>query len=482
MEGVDEDAAMKACCCCPLWIKLCKWWRRRRNQRRQRRVRQQAKDHDAKNTDEHTGDTSEGKTVALPATCKPEEVVWHSPADEGIGNTSDGDETVALPITCKSEETVCHLPADDAERCKEEIEPRTVIEEGNHNTVALLPPDDAANESLAEENVNRKEEFTLPPAEKTKNPGEEEKVDALSLPEEGTAANTREQVAAQTGTFNAPERHCQRQVEGRCHRLKKDPKFMVTLSLAVNMRRHVVGTGGKTLWELHQKFGGVRITVPPPQDQTEGILLEGPASQVTAAAEAIRACVHEAAEAEARLLEERTAIKARKNRVIVRVSVSLKMRRHVIGAGGEVLRALHQEYEAVQITVPPPFDKETEHVTLAGPKKQVVAAAAKITKRLEEAEVWLREKREARQALVRLTIPVPPNCRRQLIGAQGEALRSILQHHEGVRVCVPPPQDHHTCHVTLHGPNHHVEAVAAQIKRRLQEVDAHMRARHASTK
>ena len=73
----------------------------------------------------------------------------------------------------------------------------------------------------------------LPPAEETKNPGNEEKADALSLPKEGTATNTREQAAAQTGTFNAPERHRLPQTEGRCHRLKKD---MMTLSLAVNMR------------------------------------------------------------------------------------------------------------------------------------------------------------------------------------------------------------------------------------------------------
>ena len=136
--------------------------------------------------------------------------------------------------------------------------------------------------------------------------------------------------------------------------------------------------------------------VPLPEDQTEAIVLEGSANQVTAAAEAIKACVHKAAKAKAHLLEARpTAIEARKNRLTVRVPVSLKMRRQVIGGDGEALHTLQQEYEAVQVTVPPPIDKEAEHVTLVGPKQQVVVAAAKITKRLKEEEARLREEREA---------------------------------------------------------------------------------------
>ena len=65
---MDEDAAVKTCGCCPLLSKLYKWWRRRRNNRRQKGVRQQAKDDDAKNTDEGTGDTSK-------------EAVWHCLTD-----------------------------------------------------------------------------------------------------------------------------------------------------------------------------------------------------------------------------------------------------------------------------------------------------------------------------------------------------------------------------------------------------------------
>ena len=57
-----------------------------------------------------------------------------------------------------------------------------------------------------------------------------------------------------------------------------------------------------------------------------------------------------------------------------------------MGHEGEALRSLQKQCEGVRVTVPPPEDRNTCHVTLQGPKDKVHAAAAFITRQVEEEE------------------------------------------------------------------------------------------------
>lgn len=84
----------------------------------------------------------------------------------------------------------------------------------------------------------------------------------------------------------------------------------------------------------------------------------------------------------------------------------------MVGSGGEALRRLQQQFEEVRVSVPPPEDKETRHITLEGPKEQVAAAAALLTQRVEEEEQRVREwraklARDARVARHPSNTPTP---------------------------------------------------------------------------
>ena len=144
----------------------------------------------------------------------------------------------------------------------------------------------------------------------------------------------------------------------------------------------------------------MRVTVPPPQDEkSEKVTLRGLRCQVEAAAQAIK---NNLAEAEARQMQakmaRKMANKARKRIVKVNLTVAPNRRRHVVGHGGEALRAILQEYKEVRVTVPPQEDTKAEGITVLGPKEQVSAVTAAISRRLEEVEARLKEAKVAKKA------------------------------------------------------------------------------------
>ena len=174
----------------------------------------------------------------------------------------------------------------------------------------------------------------------------------------------------------------------------------LTVAVTRAQRRLVVGRRGDALRRLQQEYSGVRVTVPPPQDEkSDGVTLTGLRCQVEAAAQAIK---NSLAEAEARQMQakmaRKQANKARKQRVKVSLAVAPNRRRHVVGHGGEALRAILQEYKEVRVTVPPQEDTKAEGITVIGPKEQVSAVTAAISRRLEEVEARLKEAKAAKKA------------------------------------------------------------------------------------
>ncbi len=139
-------------------------------------------------------------------------------------------------------------------------------------------------------------------------------------------------------------------------------------------------------------------------------------------------------------------------------------RRYIIGARGEMVLKLRQQYPSVRMTVPPPNDLESQEVTLEGLKSQVTAAARDISTRLQVVETQLRKANARHRAAVReLQVEVASHMRRHVVGPGGEALRRLAQEFPAVRVMVPPPTDIRTGTVTIRGP----PAEAAAVRRRI---------------
>ena len=88
--------------------------------------------------------------------------------------------------------------------------------------------------------------------------------------------------------------------------------YLLAVAVTRAQRRLVVGRRGGALRRLQQEYNGVRVTVPPPQDdKADGVTLWGPRCQVEAAAQAIR---NNLAAAEDRQRQAKMAKKmARKN-------------------------------------------------------------------------------------------------------------------------------------------------------------------------
>ena len=184
-------------------------------------------------------------------------------------------------------------------------------------------------------------------------------------------------------------RYCLEEEEDKAMRQRaktaKDGRIKVTMPVAPNRRRHVLGPGGETLHALLHDYQGVQVMVPPPKDtEAQTISIVGPKDQVSAVTAAISRHLEEV---EAKLQEVKRDRKERKkDHAKVTVPVAPSKRGHVVGHEGEILRSLEKQFEGVRVTVPPPKDTNTRHVTLQGPKDKVHAAAAFITRRVEEDE------------------------------------------------------------------------------------------------
>lgn len=194
------------------------------------------------------------------------------------------------------------------------------------------------------------------------------------------------EAAAQVISNRLQEAEAERQ---RIRRAKRG-RVKMSLPVAPNRRRYVLGPGGQALNSILSEYPLVWVTVPPPGDmEAQGISIVGPKDQVSVVAAAISRHLKEV---EATIEETKAARKARKkDRTKVTVPVAPNIRRHVVGSGGETLRNLQKEFEGVRITVPPPEDKETRHITLEGPKESVTAAATVIACRVEEEKLRLKE-------------------------------------------------------------------------------------------
>ena len=151
--------------------------------------------------------------------------------------------------------------------------------------------------------------------------------------------------------------------------------------------------------------------------------------------------------------------------VEVVLQVLPNMRRHVIGARGQTLQRLRQEYPSVRVSVPPPQDTVSREVVLKGFKSEVCAAAKDLTCHLQDVE------KERRQAQVcQVVLEVAPSMRCHVVGFRGEALTKLAQEHPSVRVTVPFPTDTKTGTITIRGPPAEVSAVKDSIAARLQVV------------
>ena len=148
----------------------------------------------------------------------------------------------------------------------------------------------------------------------------------------------------------------------------KEEVAEATVAVAPNMRRCIVGPGGATLREVHHRFAGVRVTVPPPKDTvTATVRVRGPQQQVAAAVTHLEGLLHEAEVVEAR------------------VSVVPHQRSHVVGHRGATVWELQQQFPGVSVAVPQAGDLESRCVLLRGPRSQVSGGEVFLKARLQAA-------------------------------------------------------------------------------------------------
>ena len=160
---------------------------------------------------------------------------------------------------------------------------------------------------------------------------------------------------------------------------QREEVLRLTVAVTAAQRPLLLGSDGAALRWMRQKHSAVRITVAPPQDpRAPGIRLRGPRGEIEAAAATLIAIM---GEAEA---DRRRAKRAQTWRVEVVVPVAPDRRRFVVGSGGKVLQTLLQDYADVRVSVPPPKDTEAVGVTVVGPKGQVDAVCAAISRHLQQ--------------------------------------------------------------------------------------------------
>ena len=158
----------------------------------------------------------------------------------------------------------------------------------------------------------------------------------------------------------------------------REDSVKVVIMVPPGRRQHVIGPRGDTIRKLGKEYPAVCVTVPLPQDTTSRhVTLEGPKSQVTAAAKDIT----DRLEAIDTQLRE-AAKRYHGNSVRVVVHVAPNMRRHVVGPGAEEITRLAQQHPGVKVSVPPSSDKNSTTVTIRGPPDEVTAVQGYITARL----------------------------------------------------------------------------------------------------
>ena len=160
----------------------------------------------------------------------------------------------------------------------------------------------------------------------------------------------------------------------------KEEVAEATVAVLPSMRRCIVGHRGATLQEVHQRFAGVRVTVPPPKDTvTATVKVRGPKQQVAAAVAHLKGLLHQAEVIEAR------------------VAVAPHQRRHVVGHRGATVRELQQQFPGVSVAVPQAGDLESRCVLLRGPRSQVSGGEVFLKARLQAARTDTRRAHTSRR-------------------------------------------------------------------------------------
>lgn len=192
------------------------------------------------------------------------------------------------------------------------------------------------------------------------------------------------------------------------------------------LHKQLIGSGGKNIQEIRDKFNNLQITFPEPNKVSEIVTLRGPKNDVDGCYNYLQKFSREIAEAN----------------FTAEVRVYKQFHKNVIGKGGATIRQIREE---TNTKIELPSERaETDMIKITGRKKDVEAAR----KRIEDIQ-------NTQANMVEDTVTISQKLHNSLIGAKGRLIKAIMDEHGGVQIHFPV-EGAKSDIVTLRGPKEDV--------------------------
>ncbi|KAK3594419.1 hypothetical protein CHS0354_037444 [Potamilus streckersoni] len=211
------------------------------------------------------------------------------------------------------------------------------------------------------------------------------------------------------------------------------------IEIEQRFHKHVIGKGGANITRIKNETG-VMIRIPPDAENSSIIRIEGDPAGVQRAKE-------ELMEMSSRMENEKTKD----------VIIDQRFHKNIIGAKGEKIRGIRDQFNQVQITFPDQ-GKRSDIVTLRGPKNDVDKCAVYLDKMAKELVV------SSYQAQVHIF----KDFHKNIIGKNGAKIRQIREETE-TRIDLPSENSESDV-ITITGKKANVEAAKAKIEKIQKEL------------
>jgi len=192
------------------------------------------------------------------------------------------------------------------------------------------------------------------------------------------------------------------------------------------LHKQLIGSGGRNIQEIRDKFNNLQITFPEPNKVSEVVTLRGPKNDVDGCFNYLQKLSKDIAEAN----------------YTAEVRVYKQFHKNVIGKGGATIRQIREETNT-KIELPSERS-DTDMIKIIGRKKDVEVAK----KRIEDIQ-------NTQANMVEDTVTISQKLHNSLIGAGGCLIRAIMDEHGGVQIHFPV-EGAKSDTVTLRGPKEDV--------------------------
>lgn len=188
-----------------------------------------------------------------------------------------------------------------------------------------------------------------------------------------------------------------------------DRMYFKDIEVDSKHHKHIIGKNGANVNRLKEETG---VIISVKDGQSSIIHLEGPKAGVE--------------QASARLLEQVEKLENEKEKDLI---IEHRFHGNIIGAKGEKIRDIRDQFNQVQITFPAPGEKR-DVVTVRGPKEDVDKCCRHLTTMFKEMV----------ENSYQIKVPVFPQCYRLVVGKGGQNIRKIREDTK-TRFDLPPLEE-----------------------------------------